>query len=175
MKFLFILLKLLSWAKTALHWTSFAHFMVGNTERNSGPDWIDDIKLAQEALIDAFALNMARGEPMNVKAIADALSNAEAPGFKLFFSFDYAGRGPFSKDEVVSWINKYAPSSAYFRHQGKPLVSTFEGPDQAEDWHDIKAITNCFFVPDWSSLGAGPAVRAASGVAYGLFGWAGWP
>ncbi|TID00248.1 Mutanase [Colletotrichum higginsianum] len=133
--------------------------MVGNTEHYSGSDWIDDIKLAQEAHIDAFALNMARGEPMNAKAIADAFSNAEAQGFKLFFSFDYAGRGPFSKDEVVSWINKYAPSSAYFRHQGKPFVSTFEGPDQAEDWHDIKAITNCFFVPDWSSLGAGPAME----------------
>ncbi|TQN70327.1 Glucan endo-1,3-alpha-glucosidase agn1 [Colletotrichum shisoi] len=118
---------------------------------------------------------MARGEPMDAKAITDAFSNAEALGFKLFFSFDYAGRGPFSKDEVVSSINKYAPSSAYFRHQKKPLVSTFEGPDQAEDRHDVKAITNCFFVPDWSSLGAGPAIRAASGVADGLFSWAGWP
>ncbi|KAJ3952892.1 hypothetical protein N0V92_010655 [Colletotrichum tropicale] len=118
---------------------------------------------------------MAKGEPMNTKAIADAFSNAEALGFKLFFSFDYAGRGPFSKDEVISWINKYAPSSAYFRHQGKPFVSTFEGPDQAEDWVDIKATTGCFFVPDWSSLGAGPAVEKAGGVVDGLFSWAGWP
>ncbi|KAK1985565.1 mutanase [Colletotrichum cereale] len=118
---------------------------------------------------------MAKGEPMNAKAIADAFSNAETLGFKLFFSFDYAGRGPYSKDEVISWINKYAPSSAYFRHQGQPFVSTFEGPDQAEDWHDIKAATGCFFVPDWSSLGAGPAVRAAGGVADGLFSWASWP
>ncbi|KAJ0387169.1 hypothetical protein COL922a_002781 [Colletotrichum nupharicola] len=140
--------------------------MVGNTENYSASDWIDDISLAQEAHIDAFALNMAKGEPMNAKAIADAFSDAEALGFKLFFSFDYAGRGPYSKDEVIS---------AYFRHQGKPLVSTFEGPDQVEDWHDIKSTTGCFFVPDWSSLGAGPAVRAASGVADGLFSWAGWP
>ncbi|KAK1574719.1 glycoside hydrolase, partial [Colletotrichum navitas] len=108
---------------------------VGNTEHYSASDWIEDIKLAQEAQIDAFALNMARGEPMNAKAIADAFSNAEALVFKLFFSFsfDHFGRGPFSKDEVVLWINKYASSSAYFRHQGKPFVSTFEGPDQAED------------------------------------------
>lgn len=112
---------------------------------------------------------------MNTKAIADAFSNAEALGFKLFFSFDYDGRGPFSKDEVISWINKYAPSSAYFRHQGKPFVSTFEGPDQADDWVDIKATTGCFFVPDWSSLGAGPAVEKAGGVVDGLFSWAGWP
>ncbi|KAK1445514.1 glycosyl hydrolase family 71 [Colletotrichum cuscutae] len=149
--------------------------MVGNTEHYSAADWIDDIELAQEAHIDAFALNMAKGEPMNAKAIADAFSNAEALGFKLFFSFDYAGRGPFSKEEVITWINKYVSSSAYFRYQGKPFVSTFEGPDQAEDWVDIKATTGCFFIPDWSSLGADPAVAKASGVADGLFSWAGWP
>ncbi|KAF6805710.1 mutanase [Colletotrichum musicola] len=168
-------LLVLSWASQVLGRAVFAHFMVGNTEHYSKSDWVDDIKLAQDAHIDAFALNMAKGEPMNAKAIADAFSNAEELGFKLFFSFDYAGRGPYAKDEVITWINKYAPSSAYFRHQGRPLVSTFEGPDNAEDWHEIKAVTGCFFVPDWSSLGAGPAVRAAGGVADGLFSWAGWP
>lgn len=148
---------------------------VGNTEHYTASDWIDDIKLAQEAHIDAFALNMAKGEPMNEKAIASVFSHAETLGFKLFFSFDYAGRGPYSKSEVLGWINRYASSGAYFRHNGQPLVSTFEGPEQAEDWIDIKAQTGCFFVPDWSSLGAGPAVRAAGGVADGLFSWAGWP
>ncbi|KAI8182515.1 Glucan endo-1,3-alpha-glucosidase agn1 [Colletotrichum sp. SAR 10_75] len=175
MRLLLFFLTSLSWVNEVLGRAVFAHFMVGNTEHYTASDWVDDIKLAQEAHIDAFALNMAKGEPMNTKAIADAFSNAEALGFKLFFSFDYAGRGPFSKDEVISWINKYAPSSAYFRHQGKPFVSTFEGPDQAEDWVDIKATTGCFFVPDWSSLGAGPAVEKAGGVVDGLFSWAGWP
>ncbi|CCF31745.1 mutanase [Colletotrichum higginsianum] len=139
--------------------------MVGNTENYSASDWIDDITLAQEAHIDAFALNMAKGEPMNEKAISSVFSHAETLGFTLFFSFDYAGRGPYSKAEVLGWINKYASSSAYFRHNGQPLVSTFEGPEQAEDWIEIKAQTGCFFVPDWSSLGAGPAIRAAGGVA----------
>ncbi|KAI8241268.1 Glucan endo-1,3-alpha-glucosidase agn1 [Colletotrichum sp. SAR 10_96] len=175
MRLLLFFLTSLSWVNEVLGRAVFAHFMVGNTEHYTASDWVNDIKLAQEARIDAFALNMAKGEPMNTKAIADAFSNAEALGFKLFFSFDYAGRGPFSKDEVISWINKYAPSSAYFRHQGKPFVSTFEGPDQAEDWVDIKATTGCFFVPDWSSLGAGPAVEKAGGVVDGLFSWAGWP
>ncbi|KAI8161859.1 Glucan endo-1,3-alpha-glucosidase agn1 [Colletotrichum sp. SAR 10_86] len=175
MRLLLFFLTSLSWVNEVLGRAVFAHFMVGNTEHYTASDWVDDIKLAQEAHIDAFALNMAKGEPMNTKAIADAFSNAEALGFKLFFSFDYAGRGPFSKDEVISWINKYASSSAYFRHQGKPFVSTFEGPDQAEDWVDIKATTGCFFVPDWSSLGAGPAVEKAGGVVDGLFSWAGWP
>ncbi|KXH28062.1 mutanase [Colletotrichum nymphaeae SA-01] len=175
MRLLAFSLVALSWVNHVLSRAVFAHFMVGNTEHYSAADWIDDIKLAQEAHIDAFALNMAKGEPMNAKAIADAFSNAEALGFKLFFSFDYAGRGPFSKEEVITWINKYASSSAYFRYQGKPFVSTFEGPDQAEDWVDIKATTGCFFIPDWSSLGADPAVAKAGGVADGLFSWAGWP
>ena len=76
-------------------------------------------------------------------------------------------------------INQYKGHSAYWQHDGpngkQPLVSTFEGSDNAEDWKDIKARTGCFFMPDWSSLGAGPAVEKADGVADGLFSWAAWP
>ncbi|KZL72804.1 glycosyl hydrolase family 71 [Colletotrichum tofieldiae] len=102
MKLLILFLTVLSWTSQVLGRAVFAHFMVGNTEHCSASDWIDDIKLAQEAHTDAFALNMAKGEPMNAKAIADAFSNSEVLGFKLFFSFDYAGPGPFSKHEVLS-------------------------------------------------------------------------
>ncbi|KAF6817200.1 Mutanase Pc12g07500-like protein 6 [Colletotrichum plurivorum] len=109
-------LLVLSWTSQVLGRAVFAHFMVGNTEHYSKSNWVDNIKLAQDAHINTFTLNMAKGEPMNAKAIADAFSNAEELGFKLFFSFDYAGRSPYAKDEVITWINKYAPSSAYFRH-----------------------------------------------------------
>lgn len=54
-------------------------------------------------------------------------------------------------------------------------MSTFEGPGSADDWVTIKSETNCFFMPDWSSVGAKPAVELANGVADGLFSWSAWP
>ncbi|PYI21842.1 hypothetical protein BO99DRAFT_316686, partial [Aspergillus violaceofuscus CBS 115571] len=115
---------------------------------------------------------MAYGDPTNEASLAAAFSVAESVGFKLFFSFDYAGNGALPKEVVISYITKYAASSAYFQHGGQPFVSTFEGPNNANDWVDIKGQTGCFFIPDWSSVGAKAAM--AKGVADGLFSWAAW-
>ncbi|KAK2026961.1 hypothetical protein LX32DRAFT_723107 [Colletotrichum zoysiae] len=140
---------------------------VGNTAEYTDSDWEDDINKAKEAHIDAFALNMAQGEDMNDKSVMAAFAKAEQLGFQLFFSFDYAGNGPWKKQVVIDMIKKYGSSPAHFHHKGKPFVSTFEGPAQADDWIDIKAQTGCFFVPDWSSLGAKKAIDRAGGVADG--------
>jgi hypothetical protein len=67
-------------------------------------------------------------------------------------------------------------NGAYFHtNTSQPLASTFEGPSNAADWTDIKASTGCFFIPDWSSYGAKPALALENGVADGLFSWAAWP
>ncbi|CAI0649773.1 unnamed protein product [Colletotrichum noveboracense] len=153
----------------------FAHFMVGNTENYTSNDWADDMRLAKRAHIDAFALNMAHGEAVNEGALVAAFSAASAASLQLFFSFDYAGNGPWPQDTVIDYITKYASSDTYFHYNGKPFVSTFEGPDNADDWINIKAQTGCFFMPDWSSLGAKKAMAAGGGVADGLFSWAAWP
>lgn len=119
---------------------------------------------------------MAAGSENNGAQVPTAFSAAASLGFKLIFSFDYAGNGPWEKADVISMLNTYGHHAAYFQHGGsKPLVSTFEGPDNADDWHDIKAATGCFLIPDWSSLGAQPAVGLANGVADGLFSWNAWP
>ncbi|KAK3937884.1 Mutanase Pc12g07500-like protein 1 [Diplogelasinospora grovesii] len=152
----------------------FAHFMVGNTQSFGVSDWEDNMKLAVEAHIDAFALNMAYGWPWNYQAIGLAFTAAQSTGLKLFFSFDYAGNGSWPLADVRDLINQFGGNANYYHYQGKPFVSTFEGPGNAEDWVTIKAATGCFFVPDWSSLGAGPASTAAGGVADGLFSWAAW-
>lgn len=94
--------------------------------------------------------NIARAEQANVE-IPQAFEAAVSRNFKLFFSFDYAGNGNWPKADVISLINTYKSSSAYYKHNSKPLASTFEGPTAAAEWHDIKAQTGCFFVPDWSS------------------------
>ncbi|KGO39835.1 Esterase, SGNH hydrolase-type [Penicillium expansum] len=44
----------------------------------------------------------------------------------------------------------------------------------AKDRVTVKAKTNCFLMPDWSSVGAKLAVALANGVADGLFSWSAW-
>lgn len=117
------------------------------------------MSMAITANIDAFALNIAAGSALNPLQIPNAFLAANAKNFKLFFSFDYAGGGAWLKADVLSLLNTYAHNGAYFLHDGaQPLVSTFEGPNNAADWVEIKKTIGCFFIPDWSSLGAAPAL-----------------
>ncbi|PYI15777.1 hypothetical protein BO99DRAFT_341635, partial [Aspergillus violaceofuscus CBS 115571] len=146
----------------------FAHFM-----NYTSDTWETDIKLAQDAHIDAFALNMAYDDATNSLALLLAFDAADDLGFKLFFSFDYAGNGAWPMDDVINLITEYSTRSSYYFYNGQAFVSTFEGPDSADDWTTIKASTDCFFIPDWSSLGAKAAV--AKGVVDGLLSWAAWP
>ncbi|KAF7182531.1 hypothetical protein CNMCM7691_002102 [Aspergillus felis] len=162
----------------------FAHFMVGNTASFGVADWTTNMNLAMEAHIDAFALNIAAGWAGNDVQIANAFTAANSLGFKLFFSFDYAGNGPWAESDVYNLIRTYASNGAYYHYNGAPFVSTFEGADNANDWISIKAETGCFFMPDWSSRGAGVALNLGGGIADGLFikltqyatylGWAAW-
>jgi hypothetical protein len=148
---------------------------VGNCKSWETSNWEADIKLAQQAHIDAFALNIAADEANNAASIAKAFEAAESLGFKLFFSFDYAGNGAFEMADVIAYINKYSGSSAHFKVDGQPLVSTFEGPGNADDWIAIKSQTGCFFLPDWSSAGAKAALSLSPGLVDGLLSWASWP
>ncbi|KAK1847219.1 alpha-glucanase [Colletotrichum chrysophilum] len=147
MRFLFLVAGTFAWARLAQAQAVFAHFMITNSANYTADDWLDDIAKAKAAHIDAFALNMAYGDPTNEKSVANAFQHASSLGFQLFFSFDYAGNGPWPKSVVQGLIN----------------------------WVEIKAATGCFFIPDWSSLGAKPAMAKANGVADGLFSWAAWP
>lgn len=82
-----------------------------------------------------------------------AYAAAEAQGsFKVFLQFDYNAYSGWTADQVSGIISTYAKSSAQFNVNGKPLVSTFEGPSHSSDWTTIKANTNCFFAPDWTSV-----------------------
>lgn len=125
--------------------------------------------MAVDAHLDAFALNIANGWYANNASLALAFEAAASLDFQLFFSFDYAGNGSWSQADVISLITQYGSSGAYFQYNGGPFVSTFEGPDNADDWVEIKSQTGCFFIPDWSSLGAIPAAAAADSVVDGLF------
>ncbi|RAK84826.1 hypothetical protein BO79DRAFT_274168 [Aspergillus costaricaensis CBS 115574] len=102
---------------------------------------------------------MAYADPVNCGALSAAFTIADSLGFRLFFSFDYAGNGPWPEDEVLDYINTCGSNSAYYQYNGQPLVSTFEGPNNSDDWVGIKKETNCFLIPDWSSLGAKAAMK----------------
>ncbi|OQD62083.1 hypothetical protein PENPOL_c014G01900 [Penicillium polonicum] len=153
----------------------FAHFMVSNTAVYGVSDWEKEIQLAKDAHIDAFALNIAKGEETTSTSVPNAFIAAENLKFSLFFSFDYAGNGAWDKDDVLKLLQQYVPSAAYYLHGRTPLVSTFEGPGNADDWVYLKSKMSLFFVPDWSSVGAKPAMALGDGVADGLFSWAAWP
>ncbi|GLA14291.1 hypothetical protein AnigIFM62618_000667 [Aspergillus niger] len=148
---------------------------VSNTLGYTVDDWQNEMLLALDANIDAFAMNIAVGDATNTQSLENAFSAAVNTGFSLFFSFDYAGNGAWAKDDVLDMLETYISAKAYWRYNSKPFVSTFEGPDNADDWVDIKEKTGCFFLPDWSSVGADVAVSLGGGVADGLFSWAAWP
>ncbi|RAK84430.1 hypothetical protein BO79DRAFT_232335 [Aspergillus costaricaensis CBS 115574] len=141
----------------------FAHFIVTNTQNFTTEDWEINMVFAQQAHIDAFALNMAYSDPTNEPSLVNAFKTASVVGFQLFFSFNYAGNGAWPKSTVINLLTKYGSNNHYYQYKGKPFVSTFKGPQ------------SCYFVPDWSSLGTKAALKASPGVPDGLFSWAGWP
>ncbi|OHE95186.1 glycosyl hydrolase family 71 protein [Colletotrichum orchidophilum] len=82
--------------------TVFAHFIVGNKAEYTESTWRTDIRLSKEAHIDAFAFNIAHREPMYEVSLERAFNVAKDEGFKLLFSLDYVGRGPWPKKTVIS-------------------------------------------------------------------------
>lgn len=56
--------------------------------------------------------------------------------------------------QVVDLVNRFKYSPAQCVVDGRPFVSTFEGPQWAENWPLVRQATGgIFLVPDWASLG----------------------
>lgn len=152
------------------HWLR----QVGIANGNSIPEWANDIQLASAAHIDGFALNIGAQDPSNGPSLANAfIAASKFKNFKLFFNFDYEAQGPWAAGDVINLINTYKSNPSYFKYNGQPMVSTFEGTGNSGDWANIKSQTNCFFIPDWSSMG--PQAAVSTGVVDGLFSWNAWP
>ncbi|CZS94451.1 related to mutanase [Rhynchosporium agropyri] len=162
----------------------FAHVVVGNTAAHTQATWVQDITLARNTGLDAFVLNIAYPDSNIPGQVAKAFAAAEAEGsgFKLFFAFDYLGGGQrwpsTGSNSVVSYLNQYKNSPAYFRYQGLPFVSTFEGVDDINAWAPNgpirSAVGGLYFVPDWSSLGPSNFATHNDNV-QGAFSWEMWP
>ncbi|MCJ1357376.1 MAG: hypothetical protein MMC33_007372 [Icmadophila ericetorum] len=150
----------------------FAHFIVGNSAAFQQTDWESDIQAAKAAGLDGFALNIGNDDYTG-QQLSNAFSAAEAIGnFQMFISFDYGAYPDWTTAQVQQITNQYGVSSAYFQYWGKPLVSTFEGPDAtATDWNAIGSEFS--LLPSWTSLG--PAFSSRLGQVVGALAWAAWP
>ncbi len=74
------------------------------------------------------------------KLVSDTRLASMAPGSWLF-------------SHVVDLINRSKSSSSRMMVEGRPLVSTFEGPDWAGNWARVRDKTGGIcLIPDWSSL-----------------------
>ena len=149
--------------------------MIGVASDYTTSDFQDDLSKAQAAGIDAFGLNMAAQDPNTGTTVARMFAAAESMGgsIKLYLIFDYAAWGAWDPTAAANLINQYKTSPVYFKYKGKPLVSTFEGPANSGDWPGIKSSTGCFFIPDYSSVGA--ATASSYSAIDGLASWTAWP
>ncbi|KAG4220980.1 hypothetical protein PC116_g30542 [Phytophthora cactorum] len=122
----------------------FAHYMVGLTNQQSRDQWQKDITEAKSAGIDGFALNIGSQDAWNGEQLQLAYDTAAANGFSLFLSFDMAASS-WSPDQVIGLVNQYKDSGSQLKVNGKPFVSTFEGPDWADNWSSVRSATGDIF------------------------------
>ncbi|KAL2140250.1 hypothetical protein VTI28DRAFT_4039 [Corynascus sepedonium] len=153
----------------------FAHYIVGLTCGQPPERWDRDIVAAELAGLDGFALNIGPSDDWTIAQLDHAYQAAERRvGFFLFISFDMAA-GNWSVPHVVGFINRYKGSPAQMKVEGKPLVSTFEGPDWATNWPLVRNETGGIcLIPDWSSLGP-HGVGQCLNLIDGAFSWDAWP
>ncbi|EGG10863.1 family 71 glycoside hydrolase [Melampsora larici-populina 98AG31] len=105
----------------------FAHFIQGNAQSYTKDDWVADMTSAQNAHIDAFAINIGT-DPTNAVQLPLLYDVADSLNFKVFLSFDmsYYGYGGSSGD-IERTIKQFANRTSQFKYDGRVFVSTFSG------------------------------------------------
>ncbi|ODN73979.1 hypothetical protein L202_07473 [Cryptococcus amylolentus CBS 6039] len=149
----------------------FAHFMVGIVSTYTQSDWLADMQLAMDAGIDGFALNIgvdsySESQLDLAYAACETLSD-----FNVFISFDFNWYTTANVTGVADMLKLFKDSSAQYRVDGKPFVSSFIG--DGFDWSSVASQVG-------EELYAVPYFQATednvnnAGVS-GLFSWAAWP
>lgn len=162
--------------------TVLAHFMAQESYSYSQADWAADIASAQSIGIEGFALNVALAD-YEVDRIVQAYAAAETAGFKLMYSFDFAG-GSWSQDQVVSLVGAHASSSATLRWNDKVLVSTYSGESNGDAFYaGVKSsLANQGIQISWApafvgyrDTGSANSVMSSFPSIDGFFNWWSWP
>lgn len=126
---------------------------------------VKDVTDAKLMGLDAFALNVQQpNAEWALNALRLLFDAANANGFKLFFSFDMATIG--HPNDFLPLFRQYQSHPAYYRHNNRPFVSTFNGgrhtfgassPNAGwqSAFRDPLAASgiNPFFVPDFDDYG----------------------
>ncbi|KAF7561643.1 hypothetical protein G7046_g2503 [Stylonectria norvegica] len=153
----------------------FAHYMVGLTDGQALDQWTKDVNDAKNVGIDGFALNIGPDDDWTLTQLHQAYAAAEAAGFTLFISFDMNPPYVWDPQQVTDLINTFKSSSAQVKVDGKPMVSTFEGPTWSDNWAGVRSSTGgIYLVPAWTSLGPS-GVQGKLGLIDGAFSWSSWP
>ena len=109
----------------------FAHYMLMSQPPNA--DYSTDIKLAQAAGIDAFALNYGSwnhdfetqdGYLESFYKAVNTFNLANNASFKLFISVDLTSVG--TTEQVISLFNKYSTNTAQLKVDNKAFFSSFQ-------------------------------------------------
>ncbi|RPD67031.1 glycoside hydrolase [Lentinus tigrinus ALCF2SS1-7] len=167
----------------------FAHYMVGSM--GSSDEAVKDVQDAKAMGLDAFALNVQDvSSGWSTSAIQMLFDAAATNDFKLFFSFDMAVLDQPST--FLPLFRQYQSNPAYYYHDNRPFVSTFDGGAKSfgasspnagwqSQFKDALASSgiNPFFVPDFDDYGGATyddAFFSNYPVVDGVFSWeAAWP
>ena len=153
----------------------FAHYMIGEIRDQ---DTKQDIQDAMDLGLDAFALNINSLESWATNTVDRLFNNADALGFKLFFSFDFGDNNFKDTNDVTEYLKTYLSRGSYYQYQGKQLVTTFGG----EQFSDGKIAQfkrdvggNILFVPGLFRNAPDKNLFSSFPSYDGVFGWNAWP
>ncbi|WVQ73398.1 hypothetical protein IAR50_002970 [Cryptococcus sp. DSM 104548] len=149
----------------------FAHFMVGIVSTYTQSDWLADMQLAKDAGIDGFALNIGV-DPYSQSQLALAYAACETlSDFNVFISFDFNWYTIDNVTGVADMLKLFKDSSAQYRVDDKPFVSSFIG--DGFDWSSVASAVgeDLYAVPYFEAT----ADNVNNAGVSGLFSWAAWP
>ncbi|KAH7128222.1 alpha-1,3-glucanase/mutanase [Dendryphion nanum] len=129
----------------------FAHFMMGIVpNRKAATDYDMDMKLAKEAGIDAFALNIGT-DTYTEQQLNYAYDSAAKHGMKLFISFDFHWFSPTgAAADVGKLIKAFGSKPAQLRVDNKVFVSSFVGDGLNVAAVRAAAGVDIYFAPNFS-------------------------
>lgn len=152
----------------------FAHYMVGFSYNSDQTFFDTQIKKAQAAGIDGFALNVGNND-WQPDRVSKALNAAKNNGnFVMFISFDISSLG--FNYTALSSFHSVASLPNYYKIDGRPFYSTFGGENQDNFWSNWKSSSglNPYFCPSWPNYETNNLLQSHP-VADCIFTWNAWP
>ena len=135
-------------------------------DRTSASDYDNDMKMAKQAGIDAFALNIGTDD-FTDEQLGYAYQSAASNGMNVFISFDFNWWTLGQTSEVGSKTAQYASNEAQLKVDGKVFVSTFIGDGLDLGAVEAAAGTGLYWAPNFQPGNIGSADA--------LFNWMAWP